>query len=194
MLQCVGRECPLGTSIADNGIYRLRTRLPRACNSPTVVASKSGYVQSSAQLLEDTITLPLKTLRPVTINVVKHPYDLEAKTYGDALPLSTVENVSIRITLPNSTLDQFILYPGNDTAQLVDGPEVYDVSLLLSQFGSLSGGYIQDGMTIDSSSGMITFHVIEARPVGFNDEYRASLATTLYGTEYQSRLAPESGP
>jgi hypothetical protein len=193
-LRCVGRECPLGSSTADEGAYRLRTQLPVACQRPTIVASKSGFLTATSQLEGDKLTLQLKELRDVKIKVLKHPYELSSGIWGEPLQLGSVENVSIRISLKDGSLDQFVLYPANDTIQLLDGEGTYDVNLLLSQFGGLTGGFVQEALPIDSTSGTMTFHVLEGRPVGFTDDYQSKLTTYLYGTDYQARLAPEAWP
>jgi hypothetical protein len=204
-LNCLGRECPLGTSEANGGFYRLLTKLPEACINPTIVASKAGWLTNKGQLTGDTLSIPLKRLRDVRVSVVKNPVDLpaaataasaatvQALTVGSEITLSRVENVSIRLSVPGTDYDRFMLYPSTDTIEMVDGTQTYDVELLLSQHGSLTGGFVQKGVTIDSGNGVITFHVMEGRPLGFDDAYRGRLAVTLYGTGYQAQLAPEVG-
>ncbi len=191
-LRCVTRDCALGASIADQGIYRLRTLLPQACALPTIVASRSGFIDSVGQLEGDALTLDMRALRNVKISVVKHPYDTVGKTLGAPLPLGSSDNVSIRISIQNSSFDQFLLYPVNDTIQLADGSASYDVTLLLSQFGQLTGGFSQEGITLDSTGGSLVFHVLEGRPIANTDDYRNAVGAALYGEQYQTQLAPEA--
>lgn len=187
-LRCIGRECPLGQTQADEGTYRLRVPLPRACVRPVVVASKPGYAQTSGQLEGESMTLRLRALRNVTLTIQKRPYDLDTKKLGDAQPLGSVENVTLSISLPNSTIEQFLTYPAQNTLQLVDGTAAYDVTALLAQFGQLTGGYVDSALEIDSTTETLTLTVIEGRPVGFDDDYRGKLSAALYGNDYQSRV------
>jgi hypothetical protein len=190
-LTCMGRQCDLGQTQADDGFYRLRTKLPAACVNPTIKASKAGWLDNKAQLAGDSLSIALKRLRPVKVSVLKHPYLLDTGQWSQPLPLGSVENVSIRLTIPGTSYDRFMQYPSTNTIEMVDGAQQYDVEMLLSQQGSLTGGFVQKGLGIDSSYGSVTFHVLEGRPIGFTDDYRGKLATVLYGTSYQQQLAPE---
>lgn len=188
-LSCITRQCDIGSSVADGGIYRLRTLLPAGCANPTIVAHKDGYIDARGQVIGTSLELTLRRLISTPIVILKHPYDLTNGGLGDAVPLQAGENVSIRIAPVNSSEEWFVNYPVNDTLPLIEGRGSYDIDVLLSRQGELTGGYVASGVRLESG-GTLELHVLEGRPIDFTDEHRNKLAGVLYGTTYQTRLAP----
>jgi hypothetical protein len=194
--ECVNQLCHLGTTQAQDGLYRWSGRLPEGCSTPNVVASKDGYLPARAAVTEDLVRVTMPRLRTMHINVVKHPYDAATKAFGQPQSLSSGENVTLFISDLNQSFDQFISYPGgNNTLQLVDGTDLYSFNAVLTLFGDLVGGYQNDKLLITGREldgrDTITVHVFEQIPTTQSDEYRNAVSQFLNEGTYLTTLKPE---
>ncbi len=193
--QCVTQFCTLGTTRADNGFYRLVTRLPEGCSTPFITASKDGYLPVTVPVRDSLVQVTLPRLRETHVNVLKHPYDLASKKFLDPQPLSEGENVTLFVHVQNTTFDQFITFPsGNNTVELVDGTATYGFNAVLTLFGDLVGGYQTENLTVRGRDldgrDTLTLHVVEVVPATQSDQYRADTGTFLQSGTYADMLKP----
>jgi len=169
--RCLTEECIIGETVADEGYYRLRTTVPMACINPIIVAEKEGYLPSEGTLTGDTLTIPMKKIRPFEVEVVVHPYNSHVGEWNPPrYKLRSTEKVLIHIGLKGAMFDQYLEFPSNETEiiELVEGKEKYDMDITLNIMGNPVGGYyardLEIGYSDFSDADTIELHVFEYVP------------------------------
>lgn len=191
-MQCGDRECVLGKTKADEGIYRLRTRMPQGCTNPKVYANKPGYLSAQAFMTDDYLELEMLPVKNFTFDIVKHRYLMAQDKLENET--ETVENAALRIYAPG--LDQYEKHPTNRTIQLVEGPYQYELEIFLYSFGGeVIGGYENLKLNITTAEiagkSHVTFHTFEAIPNPATNEEKAKMIMYLYEGDYKEQLRPE---
>ncbi|MBI4451781.1 hypothetical protein HY642_07455 [Candidatus Woesearchaeota archaeon] len=193
-LVCLNRACKLGTTTADEGIYRLRTALPAGCRYPTVHADKEGYMRTTGSLLTDRLELRAARLLRMPYKVLVHPYDLERKEFLEPFEVGESRTASIFLSSRNATWDQFKQWPANDTVDIPDVTAYYDVNIVLTLNNDLVGGYTAEKVLLNradiAGKQQMVFHVVEVRPIKEGDKYRADVVSYLNTDQYQLQLKP----
>jgi hypothetical protein len=196
--ECLSYRCSLGETKADEGYYRLRTRLPQGCANPFLIANRSGYLTTAQQVLGNPVDIKMKRLRPLKFTVVKHVYQEESGSLGGAEDLAEDEKAVISVTLVNATYSQSGQYPilENYTKEisLVEDNAVYAVDIVLLQNDDFVGGYSDEGYSVsfDDIIGAeeVEFHVFEYRPTPVTDKQKAKVIGYLADASYREALKP----
>lgn len=219
MYNCFKYTCDLGTTHADNGVYRLQTTLP-SCTSPLITATKDNYLTARSQVAikpstpfaEQTqaqpITLNMKHLNTLQLLIYKHIYNPQTNTFGPAEPLSINDKATLRIQLRNEdkqttgrtekvTFEQVKEYPRDVSIQLLDETASYSIDALLTttdiftNVETLVGGYQSAEFTTRAdSAAALEVHVFTWPTIPTSPSQDQQLATLLYGTSYQETLIP----
>ena len=179
---CLNKECEIGTTRADEGGYRLFTLLPRGCTNPFITAQHSGYLTNTLQLKEDKLTIPLKRLKKLPVNIVKHTYGID-ESIGEGQNLESFEKATIALYMLGEDSDQFgesidkeavaktivrlegrPTPPQDEIARLretirgipmsfAEQDQQYELSIYLrDDFGNVIGGYHNDNLTISGQA------------------------------------------
>jgi len=107
--KCVTRECTLGETKADDGVYRLRTQIP-GCTNPLIKAKKEGYVTSEKFLESNFLTIELTKLKTFNLEVVRHKYRAAAAQDPLANPIQRAEGLG-----PNQEVTIYLIDQKNKT-------------------------------------------------------------------------------
>ncbi len=209
---CVNKACDLGTTSADEGVYRLRTTLPESCGNPFIIASKQGYAQtqgvalSSQSAFQDVsaqshVDLFLPRLANLNVAVFKHAYDSVTGVVGPAEPAGKQDEVSLSVRLKNKpgvSWEQVLTLPNQSVLSILESESEYDLSAFLTRTDvftgvhELVGGYINEHWRVIDGRGMnaIELHVLEVRPLPTGKEGEQAVGRALYDGVYQDVLAP----
>ena len=192
---CFDRYCDLGTTQADEGVYRLRTGIPKGCGHPFITATKPGYLPATKQLTQNVLEIPLKKLKTMKYEIIVHEYNSRTNTTGETrTKIRDTEDVTIMMGIIGTDYYQNKVYKADDTIDLVDGTAEYEISILFSRMNDLIGGYSnsQAKITYEEMAGKdtIIFHVFEYIPTPINDEGKAKTAQYLYDEGYKEVLKP----
>ena len=216
--ECFDKTCDLGTTRADDGIYRLRTKLPLGCSNPFITAHKQGFAPARSQLRGTTLDLDMKRLQNLSIVVYKHAYHPDTQSFGPAEPLGVHDQLFIylyrKADSRTPAFEQTIQIPqlssiqNSDPSQstvsssieLLDESSTYELTALLTTKDpfagkdALVGGYVNQNYHVAGSDladkTSIELHVFEQRPIPSDDAGQQALATVLYRTTYQNQLKP----
>lgn len=194
--ECVNNLCTLGQTLADSGFYRLVTTLPAGCSTPFIVAHKDGYLPVRKAVTSDIVEVTLPRLREMNVQIVKHPYDLNSKTFLPPQPLSPDNNVTVFLSLVNGSYDQFASFPGgNNTLDLIDGTATYSLNAVLTLFDDLVGGYQNDNLRITgrelAGTDTLALHVVEVVPVLQTQQYARDVSSYINTGDYRDVLRPD---
>ena len=169
---CFGRVCNLGSTDNDgSGASQLDVALPSACSNPTITLSKDGYLSRSEQLDsgQDRLELVMQAIKPYNLRVVKQPFyrdNVDGAKWGPVEPLGVYDNVTLSLSHPDFT--QYISYPSEKLINLAEGSQMYDLSVYLTTFGTLVGGYANNEWSVKSSeidgSDTVTITVVKYNP------------------------------
>jgi hypothetical protein len=194
---CFDQECELGSTTAEEGMYKLTRYLPRGCANPLITATKEGYLPATKQALagEDRIDLELKKLQDMELKFVVHPYHGQTQTWGQPRPIKETERVSLQVSMINATFDQFLGFPTtNETLQLVQDTAYYDIDALLFLRENQIGGYNAAALRIPYSAieGKTTavIRLVEYLPVAITDEQRVNMISYIMEGDYRDALQP----
>jgi hypothetical protein len=194
--RCLHKECMLGTTKSDAGLYRLFTTLPDGCTNPTIIARKEGYVPKQGQLTENRLDLEMISLREMTFDVKKRSYSLgQQQLIGETEELHEQDSGIIRLRLKGTEQEQYLTFPGDETVQIADGPAIYELDIFVKDItGTGIGGYINANLTLTlsdiGSSDHITFNVFTTTPTPVSDEEIRGFVEYLYAGDYQQELRP----
>jgi hypothetical protein len=194
--KCFDQECDLGATAADAGVYRLSTYLPRGCTNPFITAAKDGYLAATKQMTGGRLDIDMKKLQDMNLTFVVYPYHGETKTWGTPRPLTANERVSLSVSLVNGSFDQFVGFPtANDTFQLVQSTEHYDIDAMLFLRDNQIGGYNVQTYKIpyDSIAGKTKaiIPVVQYMPAAITDEQKLKMMSYVMEGEYRERLQPQ---
>ncbi len=200
---CFTESCDLGTTRADQGIYRLRTYLPKGCTNPFITATKQGYAPQTKPLVENTLTLELQKLTTLNTSIVIHPYYVPERrflTQQETLgkQQATIHIVSrVRYSSHEKQFphEQALTLPSNKTT-LDLLPGTYEIDTLLTRAENTVGGYHNNKFTIspEELAGKTTLeiHVVEFRPAPRTDQEKLDMMAYLFTNEdYQKELHPK---
>ncbi len=193
--ECFDRYCELGTTEADEGIYRLRTNMPKGCTGPAITAAKPGYLPATRPLTQQMLEIPLKKLKTMKYEIMIHQYNSQTQEFTETrTKLRDGEEATLMIALLNTTYYQYKTYTPDDTIDLAEENAEYEISILLSRRNDLIGGYSQDKVKLDykdiTGKETLVFHVFEYAPVPINDEGKTDVINYLYEGEYAEILKP----
>lgn len=201
--ECVGNACGLGKITAVQGTNELRTQLPSACGNPYIILTKQGYVPAKGQMTTNELELEMVKLRKLQVQFQKMPYAYFGEDNQGFRPgerLLAQDKISFYIKDKNSTHEVMFEYPSNisgnvSTIELIDDDAVYDIDVILTQFGKMIGGYHNENLTIKYAdlrgAQRITFNVVESRPVAVDDP---AYQTRLFDQVYSGRLNEQLDP
>jgi len=189
--------CPLGNTTADQGTYRLRTRLPASCSYGYLIAEKPGYLKNEVQVLDNAnIDIPLKKLKGFDFEVVKH----KSNNLGEMQELADYEEAII--TIQSKDQADYSIFAGYDSSgpsgkiDLIEADSTYNFNILVTDTVDdvLIGGYNGD-ITIDydemQGKEKIIFHVVEYLPKPLSTEEQYALVNYLESDEgYKVQLRP----
>lgn len=194
---CFTESCQLGTTTADQGVYRLRTLLPRGCTNPFITATKEGYLPETKPLTNNELTLELQRLTSLNASVVVHPYYIPEKRFLTRTEtLGEGKNILVRLNLKNTTYEQGISIPGEQNKlNFLLGKGTYELDATLTSPAGPIGGYHDESITLTAEdlagARNIEIHVIEFRPHPRNDDERLATTTFLFtNTQIMEDLKP----
>ncbi len=202
---CVNKRCSLGTTDVTDGRYMLKTYMPLACGNPTIVAEKEGYLESRAQLdsSEDELEIPMKKLKRLKFEVVKHKYNAYTGQIEGITDLRENDSITIAISLVNTSIDfsQYIQYPYSDEmpyyVDLVEEGGQYSIDMILTTYGEPSGGYSNENIRITgkelATAKKIVFHVFEYIPNPMTEQEQGTMINYLIEGSYKEQLKPTFG-
>jgi hypothetical protein len=194
--RCITEECELGYTVADDGYYRLRTTLPQACINPIIVAEKDGYLPAEDVLTGDTLTIPMKKITPMNIEIVVHPYNSYGKDWNPTrYTLRKAERALIHVGLVGEQFDQYIEVPSNNTViELVEGTEEYNIDVMLNLMDNPIGGYYARNLEISyadfGASDTMEIHVFEYIPNPTTDKLKTEMFDFMFNGNYTRLLRP----
>ncbi|MEM4263387.1 MAG: hypothetical protein QW666_00645 [Candidatus Woesearchaeota archaeon] len=194
-LKCYHEECLLGTTKADDGYYRLRTRVPSRCANPAIIATKEGYLSNKGVLTGDMLTIPMKKLKKLDYKVMVYPYNSYSGTFNTPRELKKDEEALISISARNITFDQLKSYPAKtNTMELIEETTVYSIDIMLSRLNNQIGGYTNNNMTIKYSdiidADTVVFNVMEYIPMPLSEDLKMKMYETLYAETQAEALKP----
>lgn len=198
---CLGHTCELGTITAIAGENKLFTQLPSACGNPFIIMEKEGYIESRAQLTQNSLTLEMTKLRSLDLDFVKMPYQYRGESDQGFLPrenFKTQDKILLYMRHLNSDYELFLEYPSDDNntqIQIIDDDADYEVDVMLMQLGNIVGGYHDDNLSIKyqdlSRAQGLTFHLLESRPIAPDIPlYQQRLVDQVYSGAHNDILHP----
>lgn len=198
-MQCFKYFCPLGSTKADEGIYRLRTNLPAGCTNPFIIGEKEGYLKSSKQYTgSDVMGVDMIKLDKLDYKVKVHRYNSIGQIIESAEDPADDMNVSIEIS--SNDFDQYKIYPVDSTdekinkLELVDGDATYKLNIVLMQGDEFVGGYngVWNAKATDiAGANEIVFHVIQYDPMPYTKEEKLKMMDYIMNGNYKEKLKPE---
>lgn len=194
--RCLTEECLLGATEADEGYYRLRTTVPQACINPVIAAEKEGYLPAEGVLEGDTLSIPMKKVRPFDVRIVVHPYRHYAGEWDSPrYVLRSTERALVHVGLKDEMFDQYIEVPSNDTVvELVEGREKYDIDVVLNLMDNPVGGFNARGVEIGyadfADADTLELHVFEFVPNPTTEDLRMQMFNFMFSGNYTERLKP----
>ena len=196
--ECFTQRCTLGVTKADEGRYRLRTKIPSGCTNPFIIAEKDGYLPARGQLVGDRLVLNMKKLKKLNFSVMKHPYYSADKILGDSEPLGEGESVTIWLTAKNESFEQYKDYSSQKNGteiEFLEDNQVYTLDIVLVKDDDIVGGYRNENLAVLREDVMnkkkIIFHVFEYRPTPINEKEKMEMAGYMLDNTYQEELRPE---
>lgn len=201
---CYRASCELGKTKADQGVYRLRTKLPSNCAHGILEARRQGYVKGRTQVLDDTyITIDMRKLKKFDFAVVKHRYfngviqeEGELKNYSSALiSLQSYDDENL-VEYKKYPFDEEVSEEGKKV-ELIEDDSKYGIDIVLVDDvdGIAIGGYNGNWtVSYDEMYGTdtIVFHVIEYLPKPFDEDTSFEMLQFLdENKEYKYELRPE---
>ena len=196
---CISKMCPLGTTAARGGVYRLLTRLPSGCDNPFIRAEKDGYLPATKQLSTErdkALSLDLIKLKKMHVEVVRHEYYADVGgALHEAEPLGDEENVTVYWRIKDHDHDQFVLAPSKDAyVDVIDGDGTYEVDAMMSRRDVLLGGYRNNNLVLKyndiAGKDTIQLHVFEYKPIPLEEAQQQDLMLYLIGESYNPTLLP----
>jgi hypothetical protein len=195
---CVNKYCHLGHTQADEGIFRLRTYLPRSCEAPIIIAEKEGYLKTEGQLGGKRLDLQMTKVKEMKFRVFKHRYDSGTKALSQGgLVLGEGDEATIAITMRvpgQRSYSQYLVSGKNQVVELAEDDYRYDLEIMVNQFGKLIGGYsvknvsISYGDVVDNEE--IIFRVFDYSPLPQTDEQQMDMMMYYTGRTYADQLKP----
>ena len=196
LFRCLSEECVLGSTAADGGYYRLRTTVPSACINPVIVAEKEGYLPAEGVLAGDSLSLDMKKITPLNVEIVVHPYNSYGKSWTTPrYTLRSTEKALIHVGLKSRMFDQYIEVPSdNAVLELVEGTEKYDIDVVLNLMGNTIGGFnaknFEIGYADFANAGTIELHVFEYVPNPTTDQLKMDMFDFMFAGNYTDLLRP----
>lgn len=199
---CFSEKCSIGSTKADGGHYRLKTKLPSGCVNPFITASKEGYLDATGQLVDERIDLEMKSITELDFEVVKHLYYGIDNKLQSAQSLEKNETIAISLRLKDELVnfEEYehypLIYPDEKIRFIEDNAE-YELDVILTKYDDFVGGYKNSNFTVKYSeiagASKVIFHVFEYRPtpVEGNQLLQNEMITYLMGGTYKSELRPE---
>jgi len=201
---CYKFKCSLGSTKADQGSYRLRTKLPGSCANGFIVAEKPGYLISKQQVLDSTdIDMQMKKIKTLYFGVVSNTYNTLNRQIGEDIPINKPFSVSIDVqSIDDPSFHYSKRYPFDETnkdmtLELIEQNSQYklDLSLFDEADGVLIGGY-QGNWSIRyddvATSNKVIFHAASYLPKPLNALEEQNVFTFLEENNiYKDRLKPE---
>ena len=198
--KCGNELCNLGTTKAEDGDFKLTTRIPKGCGNPFIVANKEDYLeaQSVLEFNQNFVDITMKQLAEKNIEVVKHNYDsVNDKLSSVEENLGKDESIFIYLYLHNSQLDQYIDYPSNKKLVLLADDATYDIDLIYNDALNYTiGGYHAENVKINidesADKDTIVLHAIEYAPIPdlTDEKSRAEMVSFIYQGKYNNELKP----
>jgi hypothetical protein len=201
---CYKFNCFLGQTEADQGSYRLRTKLPVSCSNGFIVAQKPGYLWSRQQVLDSTdIDANMRKTKTLDFEVVSNTYNSLNGNINDNLPISKPFAATIDLqSIDVPSFSQSKRFPFDETNQdnkidLIEQDSSYRLQIYLfdEADGVLIGGY-ENNITLRyddiANSNKIVFHAASYLPKPISPDQQNQIYTFLEQNNiYKDRLKPE---
>lgn len=191
---CFDRECELGKTKAENGAYRLTTKLPAGCANPFIKATKAGYLPEEQVLRGNRLDLTLTKLKQLKIKVNVHPYYAPTKQWLAPRELGKKETVFLRAELKNSTFEQIKEYPLDEALEFAEKDSVYNVDFVLTLGTNQIGGYVNDNLQVSyediADKEEVELNIVEYRPNPTTNEQKGQMIGFLREENYE-QLKPQ---
>jgi len=191
---CFKYYCDLGTTGADDGAYRLRTRLPGNCQNGYLMANKDGYAEARLQDTgTDQLEIHIEKLIRLNMTVVKHRTNDLAKSY----PLDSWEVVAVNFMSKDSDYSTLAQYEEGGYMDVPFGDHEYEVEIIMidTTDNIISAGYMNNVTITESEladATEIIVHVAEMIPKPILDLEQAAFLQYLYNNkDYRAPLYPE---
>jgi len=191
---CFKYYCDLGKTEADDGAYRLRTRLPSNCKNGYLIANKAGYAEARLQDDgSDQLEVQIEKLIRLNMTVVKHRTNDLAQSY----PPDSWEVVAVNIISKDSDYSTLAQYDEGGYLDLPFGDHEYEFETIMidTTDNIISAGYMNNVTITESEladATEIIVHVAEMIPKPILDvEQAAFLQYLYYNKDYRAPLYPE---
>ncbi|MFT7615423.1 MAG: hypothetical protein ACI8Y7_000229 [Candidatus Woesearchaeota archaeon] len=168
---CVKFSCPLGKTAFDDIDQRnqLKTNIPQGCYGGTIRVVKDGYVPAERYIEQAgvAISIPMTPLHELEASVVFGvnrpsvvPYELDDE-----------QTAYVHIKDKFSNYENYYVFESDEqtTIELIDGISEYEVTLIVYDGTTLSGGFIDDIKINALGANTIVFHAYEFLPPPVND-------------------------
>lgn len=197
-LQCFKYYCELGKTDADEGSYRLRTRLPVSCANPFIIAEKDGYLKAKKQATDSQkVELEMTKLKKLNYKVLLHRYNSIGGVIETEQELEPDMNVSIQLS--SDDFGQYKLYPSDNSneeiskIELIEGDVEYGLDIVLFQNEEYVGGYNgkwKPGSAEIADADTVVFQVIKYVPVPYTKEDKMKMMEYILNGAYKETLKP----
>ncbi|MBU4480633.1 hypothetical protein KKG48_04310, partial [Patescibacteria group bacterium] len=201
---CYRTSCKLGTTKADQGVYRLRTQLPSNCAHGILEAEKESYLKGETQVLDEkNIEISMRKLKEFDFSVVKHKYFMGVIQESEELEDYNSALINIQ-SHDDENLINYNQYPFEDDdteeikkIKLIEDDSKYSIDIILMDNvdGISIGGYKADWDVVYEEmygKDKITFHIIEYLPKPFDENTTFEMIQFLdENTAYKQELRPE---
>jgi hypothetical protein len=196
--QCINKFCELGQTKADEGVFRLRARMPRSCINPIIIAEKEGYLKTKGQLMGTRLDLQMTKVKQMKFKIFKHRYESSTQALSESgIVLSPEDEATVILTMHipgQAPYEQYAVSGQDESITLAEDDMRYDVEIFVNQFGKLIGGYSAKNISISYSDVVdndeIIFNVFDYYPLAQTDEQQMDLMTYYTGRSYAEQLKP----
>ena len=152
-------------------------------------------------MTERALTVEMLKLRKLNIAIKKLPYvysSEEDQAFYPQEDLRVQDEISLYLHPKGVEYDIIYDWPNEENAtliELIDDTAQYEADLMLTQMGTIVGGYHYENLTISYSdiggAQTITFYVLESRPINLEDEnYQMRLFDQIYSGRLNTALQP----
>jgi hypothetical protein len=203
--QCMNYYCDIGKTESQDGTYIFKGTIPANCVNPMITASKENYLESTAQLTDDYLSMEIEKLESVKVNFTKYLYyDSDERldiTNTPNIDIDKNESVLLYISLENSS-ETFIQYFGYNRAGkdllttnlsfLTSGAH-YSINAFLRRGDKIIGGYIDENFEVTTDDiyekEQLYIPIIEYRPFPISSEQEMDLMNYIFMGDYLNKVS-----
>ncbi len=189
--ECVGTyTCPLGETIADGGVYRLRAYLPSFCSPGTIIAEHTGFTKASKDVTDnDVIEVYMTPMKTMQFEIKKQRLTKDVLQASEPLE----EGEKAVLSLVTDDFEDFEIYRKFDITGATPSPTIdmpvgeakYKLDIILiGKNDEMIGGYIGEWKVDEADiadNNKIIFNVVEKIPHPLTDADKVSLVLEMEG-------------